>query len=145
MTETPTFVCDTTDPAEEQYYAQFKMLSREAVDALNEIEELVMETAVYPGSDEPGTTMGILYTTMGLAGESGEVLNKAKKVIRDKGGKFDLDAKLPILKELGDVFWYFVAGVVENGSDLATVVEAVLQKLHSRKGRGVLQGSGDER
>lgn len=138
-TEASAFITD------EEYYGQFKVLTKDMVDALNEIEELVMGTAIYPGSDEPGTTTGILYTVLGLTGEAGEVSNKTKKVLRDRGGVFDLEAKLGILKELGDVFWYFVAAVVENGSDLATSVDKVLAKLHSRKERGTLAGSGDER
>lgn len=140
-----TTVSDAIDPGEEAYYAQFKVLTVEMVDALDSIEELVMETAIYPGSDTPGDQTGIFYTTMGLAGEAGEVANKVKKIIRDKDGVFDKDSRISIIKELGDVFWYFVAGVVQNGSSLSASVDAVLYKLHSRKERGTLQGSGDER
>ena len=49
------------------------------------------------------------------------------------------------VKELGDVLWYLTRSANELGYSLVDVAEINLIKLTSRKERGVLQGSGDER
>ena len=96
------------------------------------------------------------YSTMGLTGEAGEVSDKVKKIIR---GDFDLenfdtneernnalaDYKAGIAKELGDVLWYIVAVADDLGYDLDVIAQANLDKLASRRDRGVLGGSGDDR
>jgi hypothetical protein len=45
----------------------------------------------------------LVYPLMGLAGEVGEMLNKAKKCARDGSGEMDLAAVEDAEKELGDV------------------------------------------
>ena len=62
---------------------------------LNEYQEMAMETAIYP---QP-----IIYPTLGLTGEAGEVSDKVKKVIRDNNSVFTEDRKKEIAKEVGDV------------------------------------------
>ena len=98
------------------------------------------ETAQYPnlGSNN-------IYPTLGLVGEAGEVAEKVKKVIRDKNGVFDKDSKDAIKLELGDVLWYISQLSSELGYELEEVANANLQKLNSRKSRGKIQGSGDNR
>ena len=59
------------------------------------------ETARYPNLGS-----NIVYPTLGLVGEAGEVAEKVKKVLRDKNGFFDEESKNAIKKELGDVLWY---------------------------------------
>ena len=81
----------------------------------------------------------------GLVEESGEVAGKFKKLIRDKNGELTDESKKEILKELGDVLWYVNSVSHLLGADLATVAEGNLEKLASRKDRGVLSGSGDNR
>ena len=54
---------------------------------------------------------GYMEKALGLAGETGEVMEKVKKMIRDKNGVFsptpeDLEE---LKKELGDVLWYLSA------------------------------------
>ena len=63
-------------------------------------QQKARETAIYPSEHS------ILYPTLGLCGEAGEVAEKVKKVIRDKGGEFDEFDRMNIRKELGDVLWY---------------------------------------
>ncbi len=98
------------------------------------------KTAVYP---EVGK--GFVYPALGLAGEAGEVAEKVKKIFRDDGGEVSPEKKEEIRKELGDVLWYVAQIATEFGLKLDDVAEANLKKLFSRKERGVLAGSGDNR
>lgn len=104
-----------------------------------EYEEIIQQTALYPDAGK-GTQLSMAYTALGLTGEAGEFSEKVKKRIRD--GVFD-----PRLaaKELGDVLWYLTASAKELGYSLQDIAEMNMVKLLSRKDRGVLTGSGDER
>jgi len=82
---------------------------------------------------------------LGLLGESGEIAEKFKKIIRDKDGKLSPEEIEEILKELGDVLWYVNAISNLLGSDLETVASLNIDKVTSRKARGVSHGSGDNR
>lgn len=105
-----------------------------------EYQKKSRKTAVYPEADN-----NFIYPTLGLAGESGEVAEKIKKVIRDKGGVIDEETKKEIEKELGDVLWYVSQIASELGLDLNNVAEKNIEKLYSRMDRGVLNGNGDNR
>ncbi|MEL7340628.1 MAG: MazG nucleotide pyrophosphohydrolase domain-containing protein [Bacteroidota bacterium] len=48
-------------------------------------------------------------------------------------------------KEMGDVLWYLAVGADEFGLSLSEIAAANIEKLASRKARGVIQGSGDDR
>ena len=106
----------------------------------NEYQRESRKTALYPdvGSNP-------IYPTLGLVGEAGEVADKVKKIIRDKMGLFDQGSKDAIKFELGDVLWYISQLSSELGYELEEVAHANLQKLNSRKVRGKIQGSGDDR
>lgn len=82
---------------------------------------------------------------LGLVGESGEVAEKFKKLIRDKQGKISEEDKLEIIKELGDVLWYITTIAHLMDSDLETVAKRNNEKLLSRMSRSKLTGSGDNR
>ena len=88
---------------------------------------------------------GFLEKILGLAGEAGETTDKFKKIIRDKNGKISDEDKLAITKELGDVLWYVASISRYLDVPLSEVAELNVEKLQSRKKRGVLHGSGDER
>jgi NTP pyrophosphatase (non-canonical NTP hydrolase) len=79
--------------------------------------------------------------TMGMCGEAGEISNKVKKVMRD-GKELDIE---DIKHELGDVLWYVASFATVLGIDLEEVAQANIDKLKSRKERGVIGGSGDNR
>jgi NTP pyrophosphatase (non-canonical NTP hydrolase) len=98
-----------------------------------------IETAIYPPEYR------ISYPAFGLAGEAGEVMNKIKKVYRDKQGVFDKETKQEIAKELGDVLWYLAVLSQDLGQSLDRTAEMNLEKLSERKKRGTLVGSGDNR
>jgi NTP pyrophosphatase (non-canonical NTP hydrolase) len=97
-------------------------------------------TARYPNAGS-----NPIYPTLGLCGESGEVADKVKKVIRDQGGKFSAEVVDGIKLELGDVLWYVSQLASELGLDLNQIAQANLDKLASRAARNVLSGSGDLR
>lgn len=106
----------------------------------DEYQKKSRETAIYPdlGSN-------YIYPTLGLAGESGEVSEKIKKVIRDDAGVPSAEKIEDIKKELGDVLWYVSQLSTELGLSLEEIAQNNLDKLFSRKDRGVLHGSGDSR
>ena len=107
---------------------------------LNQYQMESRRTALYP---EVGNNP--IYPTLGLVGESGEVADKVKKIIRDKNGIFDNESKQDIKLELGDVLWYVAQLTTELGFDLEDVANSNLLKLNSRKIRGKIKGSGDDR
>lgn len=78
--------------------------------------------------------------TLGLVGEAGEVAEKVKKYFRDT--KLDEAA---IQKELGDVIFYWYAMHGALGLDPEETIKMNMEKLSSRKERGVIRGSGDNR
>lgn len=87
----------------------------------------------------------LIDQVFGLVGESGEIAEKFKKLIRDKKGKISDEDRQEIIKELGDVLWYINSISSLLGSSLEEVAAKNLSKVLSRKERGVLQGSGDNR
>ena len=107
---------------------------------INEYQQMARRTAIYPGA---GSNM--IYPTLGLAGEAGEVAEKVKKVIRHKEGVFDDDTRAAISKELGDVLWYVAQIASELNLDLSNVAQQNLDKLADRAKRGKIKGNGDER
>ena len=82
---------------------------------------------------------------LGLVGEAGEVAEKFKKIVRDKNGVVSEDDKADIEKELGDVLWYISAVSDYLGLKLDDVANKNLEKLFSRRDRGMQKGSGDNR
>jgi NTP pyrophosphatase (non-canonical NTP hydrolase) len=97
-------------------------------------------TATYPQAGD-----NKLYPTLGLCGESGEVADKVKKVIRDRKGVFDQEVRQGLALELGDVLWYVAQLATELDLSLEEIAEANLAKLASRAARNVIGGSGDQR
>lgn len=104
-----------------------------------EYQERIRKTAVYPEH------LKVLYPSLGLSGETGEVCEKIKKVFRDKGGEFSEESVIEIKKELGDVLWYIQALCNDLGLDLEDVALSNIEKLESRKERGKINGNGDNR
>jgi NTP pyrophosphatase (non-canonical NTP hydrolase) len=107
---------------------------------ISEYQELSRRTATYPGAGD-----NIVYPTLGLAGEAGEVAEKVKKLLRDDGGVMSNERREALAGELGDVLWYVAQVATEAGLDLDEIAQGNLDKLLSRQRRGVLSGSGDSR
>ena len=106
----------------------------------DEYQENTAKTAIYPTLGHPA-----VYPTLGLAGESGEVAEKVKKIVRDNDGKVSDETVNLIEKELGDVLWYVSQVAKEFGLSLSTVAEKNIAKLKDRQKRGKIKGSGDNR
>lgn len=87
----------------------------------------------------------IVYPTMGLVNEAGEVAGKIKKIFRDKDGQITETDKQSLKSELGDVLWYLTQICTELGLTLEEVADTNIEKLSSRKDRGKLGGDGDDR
>lgn len=96
--------------------------------------------AFYPDLDN-----NFLYPVLGLLGESGEVAEKIKKTFRDHKGKVDDERIAEIGKEMGDVLWYLAQLASELGLSLSDIAQQNLAKLESRRARGTMSGSGDNR
>ncbi len=110
---------------------------------LDDYQVHARSTALYPKAAR------VLYPTLKLAGEAGEVAEKLGKMMRDEGylpGASLSSAQLDALaKELGDVLWYVANLAADLGLSLEDVGQRNLDKLASRKERGVIHGSGDDR
>ena len=106
----------------------------------DEYQKIAKKTAVYP-------TVGksFVYPALGLAGETGEVLEKIKKLFRDKNGELDNESKEELKKELGDILWYISQLSTELGLKLSEVAIGNVEKITSRKARNQIHGSGDNR
>lgn len=107
---------------------------------LNKYQELSRKTAIYP---ELGNN--VIYPVLGLCGETGEIANKAKKIIRDDNGILTESIKKDLIDELGDALWYIANTASELGIDLNAIACINLDKLRDRENRGVISGSGDKR
>ena len=88
---------------------------------------------------------GWMYYALGIAGESGELMEKIKKLFRDKGGIVTEDFRQALIKEMGDILWYMARLCYYLGIDFGEVAESNLKKLYSRMERGKIHGSGDDR
>ena len=109
----------------------------------NEYQNLTATTAIYPGSGEGGWA-ALSYVGLGV-GEVGEIQGKLKKVARDDGGAVTPERREDLLAEAGDVLWYVSQLCTELDATLEDVAASNINKLSSRKERGVITGSGDNR
>ena len=118
---------------EARKYMQDKLFINEVITP-DLYENLASETAIFPKEK------ALEYLALGLTSEAGEVAGKVKKLIRD--GKGD---KKAIASEIGDVLWYCAMLAKETEVPLNDIMKDNLMKLNSRKERGSLAGSGDNR
>ena len=87
----------------------------------------------------------IVYPTLGLTNEAGEVACKVKKIFRDKNGVISEEDRQALKCELVDVLWYLAQICTELDLSLEEVAEANLEKLFDRLDRGKIRGEGDHR
>lgn len=87
----------------------------------------------------------IVYPTLGLTNETGELAGKIKKIFRDQAGEITEANRQELKGEIGDVLWYLTQICSQLDLTLQEVAEANIEKLYSRLERGVIGGSGDDR
>ena len=106
---------------------------------LDMYQQVAKTTAIYPREQ------AIIYPTLGLTGEAGEVANKVKKIIRDDGNKINEGLVQEISAEIGDCLWYISVLADDIGVKLSDIANSNLEKLENRKKKGTIHGSGDDR
>ena len=110
------------------------------IDNFDDYQRESRRTAGYPPIGH-----GVIYPTLGLVNEAGEVAGKIKKIFRDKGGAFGEADRAALQAELGDVLWYLAQVATELDLSLQDIANANLAKLFDRLERGKIQGDGDNR
>ena len=82
---------------------------------------------------------------MGIAGEAGELVEKWKKAVAYREGKFDEEQWSDFKKEFADIIWYIAVLAESLGLSLEEIMEQNIAKLADRKKRDVIKGAGDNR
>jgi len=86
----------------------------------------------------------LVYRTLCLCGEIGELANKVKKIQRDSGG-LTAEMRASIIHEMGDAFWYLATICTLIDTEMGEVARLNIKMLSSRMERGTIRGSGDNR
>lgn len=108
----------------------------------NEYQEFTSKTAKYPGQ---GGIDGLVYAVLGACGETGELANKLKKVLRDNHGAITEEVRAKLIDESSDVLWYLARIATELNTTMEDMAVLNITKLTGRLERGTIQGSGDNR
>ena len=93
----------------------------------------------------PDELMDKTIMVLGIAGEASEIAEKWKKLLAYRHGEITEDDLQEMGKEVGDVLWYLTVFADKLGLSMQDIAAANLEKLASRKQRGVIKGSGDNR
>jgi len=109
------------------------------VSDLDMYQKVAKTTAIYPREQ------AIIYPTLGLTGEAGEVANKVKKIIRDGSNSKNEKLVSEIKSEIGDCLWYIAVLASDFDIKLSDIASTNLEKLANRKKNGTIHGSGDNR
>ena len=111
----------------------------------NEYQNLIKQFDTFENQSSSLTNPAFIAKILGLAGETGEVAEKFKKIYRDKAGQISEIDKNEIAKELGDVLWYLATISRYLGIQFEEIAANNISKLQSRKERNQIHGSGDNR
>ena len=106
---------------------------------LDMYQKVALTTAIYPREQ------AIIYPTLGLTGEAGEVANKVKKIIRDGTNKNDEGLVQDLSAEIGDCLWYIAVLADDFDIKLSDIASANIEKLALRQKNNTIHGSGDDR
>ncbi len=108
----------------------------------DEYQKAALTTAL-KSSDDPLLQNSIWV--MGIAGEAGEIVEKWKKAVAYREGKFSTEEFEDFKKEFADVIWYIAVLADSLGLSLDDLMKQNVQKLADRKARNVIKGTGDNR
>lgn len=108
----------------------------------NEYQEKAARTATF---QDKLKEYKLMYVCLGLAGETGELIEKIKKVIRNEDGVISEEKREGIKYELGDILWYLSQIARTCDISLDDVAEGNIKKLADRAARGVIKSEGDTR
>jgi NTP pyrophosphatase (non-canonical NTP hydrolase) len=111
----------------------------------SEYQQKAIATDLSAGKGHQIMSIAFMDKVLGLLGESGEIAEKFKKILRDKNAELDDTGRQELVKELGDVLWYIALLAHYLDIPLDDIATKNISKLASRKTRGVLAGSGDNR
>lgn len=104
-------------------------------------EQFVADSRVITEGNQAVNTLE--YGALGLAGETGEVVDNIKRLLRGDYSKEELRPE--ILKELGDTLWYLTDLTIKLDSSLEEIMQINYDKVQDRKQRGVQLGKGNHR
>lgn len=107
----------------------------------SEYQTQALTTAI----NHPDELMDKTIWVLGIVGEAGEVVEKWKKLVAYRDGVITDEDVEELKKELGDVLWYIALFADSLGLSLDDIAKLNLEKLASRKARGVQKGAGDNR
>ena len=110
----------------------------------NEYQKLATRTASIP-KEKQGTEYDLMYFCLGLAGETGELIEKIKKVLRNDNAVLSDEKRAMIKFEIGDVLWYLSQIARTCNIELGDAASANVAKLEDRAKRGVIKSEGDIR
>ena len=124
-------------------------ISNMDLSGLNDYQDFTATT------DKAGTDLNCI---LGLIGETGEIAEKVKKITRSVNEVFPFgvseinfnkdftrEERKELAKEVGDVLWYASRLADRLGYKLGDIAALNVEKLSSRKTRGILHGKGDNR
>ena len=113
-----------------------RKLSKEGDMTLKDYQKHCKETWI-------SNTFDKIRTILGICGEAGEIAEAVKKY--DRGDYSYKEFLWNLEKELGDILYYIVMSAYEFDLDLDDIIKKNISKLQSRKARGKIKGSGNER
>lgn len=111
----------------------------------DEYQKKAITTDLTKGQGSGVLSISFMDKVLGLLGESGEIAEKLKKILRDKNAELTDTDRQELIKELGDVLWYVAVLADYLDASLDDIATNNISKLASRNQRGKLAGSGDNR
>jgi NTP pyrophosphatase (non-canonical NTP hydrolase) len=122
----------TEDTKQFNDYAKF-VVSTTSDESLH---TLALISRLHTLQETTGTEFSQLLTaSIGMQAESGEFSEIIKKIIF-QGKEFNEDERFHLMRELGDVLWYWVQGCTALGYTPQEVMEENINKLESRYPNG---------
>ena len=123
----------TDEVAKLNEYGKFveSTTSKESLDTLSFIDRLYALNDWFPETE----FSQLLTASIGMQAESGEFSEIIKKIIF-QGKSFTEEERFHLMRELGDVLWYWVQGCKALGYTPQQVMEENIKKLESRYPNG---------